>query len=359
MALPVYTIRTCELNSDGVSRQTNDKYVIHKYEKPIETAELYKYRSVITMNNKIVCFSPPKSLSHALFSELYSAKEIVAEEYIEGTMVNVFWNGEEWEFASKSKIISGFFFDTNDNFPTIVYDTFLSCRLDVNNLNKLYCYSFVMQHQNNRIVTKFECNRLYLIEVYRIDTTDPENTLVYVVDKIRETPELNNTTVQFPEKLSVDLHATIHNMPYTFMGVSFKETSSGHRCKLRNPAYEYVRQLRGNQPKLQYRYFELRKTGKVAEYLRYYPEHTEYFNKYKENLHKYTHTLYLFYVEVYIKKTKNMDNTEQIYKKSLYNLHQLYKTTLAPQKLFINLNRTIEYINSLPEAVLMTLCRHT
>lgn len=353
MSLPVYTITADELNSDGVSRHVNGKYVIHKYIKPIENKELYKYRSVITMNNKVVCFSPPKSLSHALFSELYSAKEIVAEEYIEGTMVNVFWTGEEWEFASKSKINSGSFFDTNDQFFTMVKDTFVSCRLDVNNLNKLYCYSFVMQHQNNRIVTKFECNRLYLIEVYKIDTTDPENTLVYVVDKVR--PELNNTTVQFPEKLSVDLHATIR-MPYTFMGVSFKE--DGYRCKLRNPAYEYVRQLRGNQPKLQYRYFELRKAGKVSEYLRYYPEHAEHFNKYMENIHKYTNKLYGFYVEVYIKKVKNMAEIEQLYKKSLYNLHELYKSTLAPQKLFINLGRTIDYVNSLPEAVLMSLCKH-
>ena len=43
---------------------------------------------------------------------------------------------------------------------------------------------------------------------------------------------------------------------------------SGVRTKFRNPNYEFVRQLRGNEPKKQYRYLVLRQQEKVMEYLK-------------------------------------------------------------------------------------------
>ena len=60
------------------------------------------------------------------------------------------------------------------------------------------------------------------------------------------------------------------NTSYHIQGVVIK-TDDGARYKFRNPNYEHVRHLRGNQPKLQYQYLVLRQSGKVKEYLQYYP----------------------------------------------------------------------------------------
>jgi hypothetical protein len=97
------------------------------------------------------------------------------------------------------------------------------------------------------------------------------------------------------------------------------------------------------------------KTNKTSEFLKYFPEHTVQFNQFREKIHKYTNTLYNLYVSIYIKKTTGIEVGRQ-YKKSLFMLHRLYKTTLVPQKLSMNASRVIEYVNSLPEPILMTLC---
>jgi hypothetical protein len=346
-----YIITQDELKSDGIQCNKEGIYSVYKYTKPVENRDLYKYRSVICIEDKVVCFAPPKSIPYTDFCNLHSSKDIVVEEYVEGTMVNVFWDGTQWKTASRSKIDADCaFFDTNGQFCNMIKETLQDCLLDLNTLNKSYCYSFVMQHINNRIVTEFEINRLYLIAVYRID-----GLTVSVVSDFKSDPVWNPTTVQFPTKIdwNGDLNSNTQCLAHT-MGVIFKHITSGDRCKLRNPVYEYIRQLRGNQPKLQYRYLELRRSNKTKEFLKYFPEHTNQFNQFNQKIYTYTHTLYNLYVSIYIKKTTGIEVGRQ-YKKSLFMLHQLYKTTLSPQHLSINASRVIEYVNSLPEPILMTL----
>lgn len=358
-----YIITQDELNSDGVSRSTKNNFTLYKYKLPV-CIEFHKFRSVITMDSengqqKIVCFSPPKSISHSEFCDLHSSKEIVSEEFVEGTMINVFWDGSGWKEATTSKIDADcFFFDTNpSSFFDMFVDALLSVNLDLSVLDKSYCYSFVMQHPNNRIVTPFTEISLYLISAYHIEKINETDTKITVIDNIHSDPMWDCTNVKFPARLNWDLKAPIQDMPYTMMGVSFKDTESGDRCKIRNPAYEYVRYLRGNQPKLSYRYLELRKMDKVVEFLKFYPEHTSSFRTYQSNLHKYTHELFKHYVNVYITKSCLVDVVDAKYHVGLKKLHYHYKNVLLPQQKYVTFPSTIEYVNALPEAVLMGIIR--
>jgi hypothetical protein len=213
-----------------------------------------------------------------------------------------------------------------------------------------------MQHPENRLVTAFTEIKLYLISAYYIENTSAD-IKVNVVDTIQKDPVWESTRVQFPAILNWDLKTPISNMPYTMMGVSFKDTVSGDRCKLRNPAFEYVRHLRGNQPKLSYRYLELRKMGKVVDFLKFYPEHSDQFRYYQTNLHKYTNTLYNLYVNIFIKKNIQLDTVDHKYQISLKRLHYHYREVLVPQKKYVTLQTVIEYVNELPEAILMGVIR--
>ena len=370
-----YTINMNVLNSDHLLRAKDGAYTVHKY-APKPENNLYNYRSVITHCSSIhcnsvcgnvdieevVCFSPPKSITFRDFLDLYSSKDVIVEEYIEGTMVNVFCVNDEWKIASRSKINADcFFFDTNGFFSVMAEEAFTACRLDLNTLNKDYCYSFVMQHPNNRIVTKFETMNVYLIVAYKIEMTqDPNERQIREVYDIQTDPLWGTTTIQFPAKiLNFDLNTKhpytplgdITEQPYTHMGVVFKDTVSGTRCKLRNPAYEYVRQLRGNQPKLMYRYLELRKIEKITEYLKYFPEHADKFSLFQSKIHTYTSALYNLYVNTHILKQVSPDKNAKRFKTSLFKLHEIYIT----QHVKINLSRVITFVNSLPEAVLMSI----
>lgn len=357
-----YIITRDEMNSDGVCRSTKNNYTIYKYAQPIVSHQFNKFRSVISIDSengpKIVCFSPPKSISYSEFFDLHSSKEIVSEEFVEGTMVNVFWDGTEWKQATKSKLDADcVFFDTNATFYRMFADSLSAVKLDLATLNKSLCYSFVMQHPENRLVTPFTEIRLYLISAYSIENISETETKITVVHDIQSDPVWDLTLVKFPARLNWDLKTPIKGMPYTTMGVSFKDIETGDRCKLRNPAYEYVRHLRGNQPKLSYHYLELRKMDRVVEYLTFFPEHSAQFRKYQANLHQYTNALFKYYVDVYIKKSLIIDTIDIKFHIGLKRLHNHYKQVLIPQKKYVTLQETIEYVNALPEAVLMAFVR--
>ena len=96
-----------------IQTSTNHKtYSVIKYIKENLTLDnvgiLGLYRSVIVKKNswQIVCVSPPKSISPEVFMATYDPSSIVAEQFIEGTMINVFWDmdGDGWMVNTKSKV---------------------------------------------------------------------------------------------------------------------------------------------------------------------------------------------------------------------------------------------------------------
>ena len=65
------------------------------------------FRSVIIRDNKVVCYSPSKSVNYELFKENYeNIENIYIEDFIDGTMINVFWDvvNETWEIATRSTV---------------------------------------------------------------------------------------------------------------------------------------------------------------------------------------------------------------------------------------------------------------
>jgi len=128
--------------------------------------------------------------------------------------------------------------------------------LDLNDLNKTFVYSFVIQHPRNRIVTIIKEMSLYLVDVYQIE----DNKTIRVVSIQNELEQfgLNTSKVKLVNSISLkneeDLKKCIESMasmntPYDNVGVVIKN-NLGERYKFRNPTYEHVRQLRGNQPKV-------------------------------------------------------------------------------------------------------------
>ena len=228
---------------------------------------------------------------------------------------------------------------------------------DYTSLPKENCYSFVFQHPRNRIVVPIHEMKLYLIACYRINNDN------YSITKI-EDEELNEilkgTIIQLPNKYNFttydDLETLVGvmNKDYKDAGIMIYHKLSGLRTKIRNPNYEFVRGLRGNQPKLQYRYLELRQKGQVAAYLRYYPEALPEFNKFKQQIHAFTEELHTHYINCYIKKIKPLMDFEEKFRTHMFNVHQIYKKKADGQGKIITKYDVITYVNTLPEAVLMS-----
>ena len=366
-----------KLNKVECRTSNNASYRIIRYDKNFLSYDLVRSyglcRSVIVnSNNMVVGFAPPKSISSVDFISSYSEKDtgIVAEEFVEGTMINVFWDDTigvsgGWEIATRNTVGATSSFYKGSNAKTF-RDMFLEAAKEANftfdNLIKTICYSFVLQHPENRIVVPFKKPQLYLVGTYRI--INEENCLYVEVFDYKQyntnfSFALQGTDIKIPEVYTFETYTELiekygsMNTSYDVVGVVLHNKLTGERAKIRNPVYEQVRNLRGNQPKLQYQYLCLRKEGKVKDFLKFYPENKKEFSTFRDQVHLFTDTLFENYVSCYIKKMKPLKEFSEQYRTHMFNIHQKFLSELREKKLFVNNTFVQKYVNQLHPSLLM------
>tara|TARA_B110000967_G_C18899459_1_gene573507 strand:- start:1353 stop:2753 length:1401 start_codon:yes stop_codon:yes gene_type:complete len=361
-------------------------------------------RSIIfNENNELISFTPPKSTDYDSFANKYNFLDpsVIVEEFIEGTMISLFYNPAttKWEIATKSFVgANNHFFKSDGNpitFSKMFNDICESSGIDFHYMDKKLCYNFVFQHPDNRIVTVIQSQQLYLISLYEIEKDEEGGWNVFEHDKANLYSHLSSInsnftipikmaccymkslpqegymhtpyTTQAPGSTEIYDHENAsrlgynglcayftNNVPPNIMGVIVKNTVTGERTKIRNTQFEYIRNLRGNQPKLEYHYLELRKNGKLQEFLQYYPEYSSKMYGYQQKLHTFTANLYNNYVSCYIKKQAPLYTFSNEYKTHMYNVHRdVYIKELAPRKQSMQKANIIQYVNDLPERLLM------
>ena len=349
-------------------------YKVIRYDKPILSYDLIPTyglcRSVIVNSkNRVVCFSPPKSIPADTFIGKYPNKttNVVAQEFIEGTMINVFWDETigltgGWEIATRNTVgatCKFYKYEKSKTFRDMFLEAAKKNNLYLEQLNPYYCYSFVLQHPDNRIVVPFKTPKLYLVGMYSI-VNEQDNINVYSIN-IEEAQKFNwdTTTIRFPKIYDWNTYSELiekyasMNTSYDILGVVLYNNETGERSKIRNPVYEQVRSLRGNQPKLQYQYLCLRKEGKVSDFLKFYPENKQDFSKFRDQVHLFTNTLYSNYVSCYIKKEKPLKEFSDQYRTHMFNIHQNFMNELKEKKLFVTNTVVINYVNELHPSLLM------
>ena len=359
-------------------KTNNSSYRVIRYDKNLLCVDLIPSyglcRSVILNSaNNVVGFAPPKAIHTDVFINKYPENEhdgeIEAEEFVEGTMINVFFDSTigvtgSWEISTRNTVgATSSFFKTphSKTFRQMFMEAAAECKLDINQLDKDLCYSFVLQHPENRIVVPFSKPQLYLVGVYKINNR-PNNVTVDFFDVFNYTNIFRvdlGTSVKFPQIYKFAKYSELiekygsMNTSYDIVGVVIHNKNTGERTKIRNPVYEQVRNLRGNQPKLQYQYLCLRKEGKVKDFLKFYPENKKEFSAFRDQVHLFTDTLYSNYVSCYIKKEKPLIEFSEQYRTHMFNIHQLYMNELREKKMFVNNTLVQKYVNELHPSLLM------
>ena len=364
-----------KLNKVVCKSSNNQTYKVIRYDKNFLTCDLVNTyglaRSiVVNSDNRVVSFSPPKSIPSDDFIRNYfdNKEDIIAEEFVEGTMINVFWDPKiglsgAWEISTRNTIgaTSAFYKSSNSKtFRTMFLEAAKAADLVLDFLNPLYSYSFVLQHPENRIVVPFKEPKLYLVAIYYIDNSDTSNITVRSInmDDLKKF-DWRGANIHFPQKYSFEKYSELiekyasMNTSYDTLGVILNNIKTGERAKIRNPVYEQVRNLRGNQPKLQYQYLCLRKEGKVKDFLQFYPENRKEFSSFRDQIHLFTETLYSNYVSCYIKKSKPLIEFSEQYRTHMFNIHKKYMDELREKKLFVTNTVVIKYVNELHPSLLM------
>lgn len=369
----VNNLEILKLNKIESRTSNNSSYKVVRYDKHFLSIDLIPTyglcRSVIiNSKNNVVGFAPPKSISCEQFIQKYSENTdgVVVEEFVEGTMINVFWDDSigltgGWEISTRNTVGATSSFYKSKQTKTF-RDMFLEAasqnKMDFSLLDNKYSYSFVVQHPDNRIVVPFKKPQLYLVAVYAI-VNDNNVVTVDVHDSQQFKESFKTTSVMFPQIYSFNKYSDLiekyasMNTSYDVVGVVLHNKVTGERSKIRNPVYEQVRNLRGNQPKLQYQYLSLRKEGKVADFLKFYPENKKEFSGFRDQVHLFTNTLFSNYISCYIKKEKPLKEFSEQYRTHMFNIHQKFINELREQKLFITNTVVQKYVNEIHPSLLM------
>ena len=352
-----------------------DHLFVLKYVKSKLTTEnidsLGLFRSIVAnKNGEIVSFAPPKSIDYDVFSQSNEYNDCYIQHFPEGTMINVFFDKyiDDWQITTRSSIGAkcNFNMDSNITYRYMFLDAMNHRGLEFEDLDKTCCYSFVLQHPQNRIVVPISEPTLILTNKYKIDNNQIFNNNSFInVPKFSTLTMHNMNDKSFKDSVNytgdnwrqLSEHFFSDNLPYQFQGVMIWNTK-GQRTKIRNSNYEKVKHLKGNSPKLQYHYYYLRQNGAVGDFLKYYPEYKGDFSDFRRELHKYTSQLYQNYIKCFIRKEKPLVEFPYQYKTHMFKIHELYLNDLKLDGKFVNKQVVMNYVNTLPPPRLMHSVNH-
>jgi len=356
-ALPEF-VNTTDLIHEG------SKYTIYTLKSiPDDDLENRIYRSaILSADQRLLCVAPAKSLPEIR----ETGGTFLITEIVEGTMINLFWDGNKWEIATRKKLGGRNYFFKNkyqgvdqDEVEKTFREMFTDA-LDLASINfdKTYCYSFVLQHPYNHIVTRVEKPQLYLVSTHKLvglhyDYLHPlshpdyesfvklgiwfPRTLDFSRVKMTDEPieakftlslgRLTFKEVKGSETHIRDMVSSRLNSPAS-PGVMVTDLETGLRTTFYNPKYLELKLLRGNNPNLHFHYLMLRKTGKVAEFLRHFPMYTKHFAHFHEHFKFVKKRIRKLYWEVHVKKTATL--TDQT--RDRYFVEKLHYEVFLPNK---------------------------
>ena len=366
-----YSTDTLKLNKIIYITRNNETYTIIRYNKYLLTEDLISSVGLLrclVLNDELraISFSPPKSMSSKQFLNLYPVKttDIIAEEFVDGTMINVFWNYKMnlaggWEISTRNTVGAEIFCaktNPKKTYADLFKETLKEVNLDLQLLNRAYNYSFIMQHPS--ILGPPLCKKaeLYLIEVYEIVQTENGSIYIYPLkrDKIKNQNSWNITSIKFPQEYDdwenynelQNKYASV-NTSYTQKGVVLRNNKTGERSKLWNPTYQYAKQINEERGKELFQYLYLRYYGKISDILKNNPINRRNFNIFRNHVHDFTNTLHQNYIECYICKTRKINEINKIFRPHLICLHEMYINELRIKKEYISKSIIIKYVNKL------------
>lgn len=338
-----------------------------KYDKKCINNEnintLGKYRSVIFDKEKVVSFSPPKSLR---FNSNFNMNDLKITEFYEGTMINLFYYNNKWEIATKSVIGANckFYLHQKKTYREMFFEALNYLNIDLDIFNKKLSYSFVLQHPENRIVSNISNIKLILIKCYSF-----ENNIIKeeaIDEKLYFLKPADLTKKFYKDNMEEIFNNYITNQKKDFNEVGIVLTNNNfERIKIRNFYYEHVKHLKGNSPKMQFIYYSIKKLNRIKEFLTFFPENTGDFLKFKNELYNFTETLYQKYILCFIKKKAKLIDMEYEFKPHLYALHKKYlenknkiqniriNDNIVQKRFKIDKKEVINYINNLEPERLM------
>lgn len=296
------------------------------------------FRSVVwnALTNRPVASGPHRGL--ALPADLPATPgSFTVEEFIDGVMLNQWWNGEAWQVSTRTQLDAGGSFYGKRPFATLFAEAFAAAGLrESDHLDKSVVYSWVLQHPEERVVVApaYGIPKLWLVERSTFDATGKRHLLTTPLSV--DSPLVANLPTAFDLRTVADIQARVsangRRLGTGWQGVVVKMAGSGVRYKLRSVQYNAARMLRGNQAKLQYLWLERWSEGKGAltNYLRVFPEEEHAANETITAFKTATQEFHDTYLKVYKHRTLKLGDAPVKYRKLIWEARQANVGTYFP-----------------------------
>ena len=324
-----------------VNDYENDDIFLVKYDKNqsnMSDSDVKQCRGLIISKdgNKTICYPPNKSVK---IDELPDSN-IIYEEFIDGTMINVFYYNDEWKISTRSKYGADCSYFSNKTFKSLYDES--SNHIDYELLNKECCYTFVLMHPENRIVKKYNKAELALVHVVDLSGETPN---ILDLEEVKKNFNGMGLNVIYPTRFNFktikDAIDYVDNVEdYEMQGIVLKHNNM--RSKIRNNKYNKAKYLRGNTTNIKELYHTLRQNKDITEFLNIYPEYIDTFKNFQDELFTKTNELWDLYKKCYINKTHDkLATIPYEFRPICYELHGQYLSTRErlswyDVKLFVN-----------------------
>jgi hypothetical protein len=304
------------------------------------------FRSVAwnALTNRPVAVGPQRGLALTLATALPAgADAFTVEEFIDGVMINQWWNGTFWEMSTRTQMDAGGSYYGERPFATLFGETFAAAGLRVDDhLDTSVIYSWVLQHPEERVVVApaFGAAKLWLVERSRIDSAGIRTILTDTLPA--DSPLVAHLPARHADLRTVsDIQARVastgRRLGAGWQGLVVKVAATGERYKLRSVQYNAARFLRGNQPKRAYLWLERWSEGKLPAYLRQYPEEEHEANATVEAFKAITQEFHALYLQVFKEHKMPLKEAPIKFRKLLWEGRQANIGTYFPNhRTFMN-----------------------
>lgn len=350
-----------------INKSENGLCII-RYEKNVTNMKLPHsrwFRSVVwnMTTNRPVCVAPPKAnldeIPYTTFKECEEAG-IICQELLDGFMINCFRiSGDSNVYvATRSKLGGTGKFYSKMTFNELFRDALLNTvSVDLGALlqpvgNESACFCcFLVQHKENRIVTKINDNRVFLIHSGAIF----EDGSAEITDGHKEFGGMDNIpnligaipSIRPCDDVKTWIKHVMSEKTWEFQGLVFKD-ASGNRWRYRSEKYSAIKSLRGNSPIERDRFAQLYTQNLLEKYCEYYPEEHFVMTLHTMFLNAIIEMLYEFYVNIHVIRTRSSSDVDKMYLPHLYNIHGIFLSQLRPAGKIVTVEDIQIYMHSLP-----------
>jgi hypothetical protein len=296
-------------------------------------------RSVVfdTRTCRLVAFSPPKSTTVTSLPQSTTVTSLPLQQqqgqqqlelYVEGVMINLFFHDGKWVLATRSKLgaHTRYYSQTKD-FAAMFAEATGDVETFCSGLDPRCTYSFVLQHPENRIVVPVEKPQAVLMAKYEV--LESGSVVWYPCQNAENMLKALNTWKR---------------KAWRVPGIVY-HTADGSRFKMWNSTYVAVRLLRGETPRRDFRYMQLRAAREVRQYLSYYPEEAQLMDGFETRFRDATQKLYETYCKVHKARTLKLADVPRYYHKALVELHNQFLQLLRPKDEKLHFANVREWMN--------------